>query len=78
MGDVSRRGVLLKYDQSPELGFWKKGSVCDNVAGAQDSSTLPPNIHRSMKLNIFISLMCRKLPLVFEKVVINANYAQLC
>jgi len=49
------------------LDWWKPGSSCDAVGG-QDSSTLPPGLTKESTPEIFIDLMCRKLPFAFEKV----------
>ncbi len=65
--DLSLKGIVTEYDGSTELGWWEKGSQCDAVGG-QDSSTLPPSITKNMTLDIFISLMCRSIPITFEKV----------
>ena len=66
VSDLDLKGIVTKYDGKTELGWWKKGSECDRVKG-QDSSTLPPMITKEHKLDVFISLMCRGLPMVFEK-----------
>ena len=66
--DIKNRGKILKYDTEPVLNFWEKGSKCDRVEGAWDSSTLPTNITKDMELDIFIALMCRKSLMVYEKV----------
>ncbi|TRY74958.1 hypothetical protein TCAL_08665 [Tigriopus californicus] len=66
VGDLSSKGVVTKYDGRDTLGWWAKDSVCDQVKG-QDSSTLPPGITKETVLDVFISLMCRGLPLQYEK-----------
>ena len=38
--------MLIRYDNSPTLNWWQKGSQCDSVVGAQDSATLPPNVDK--------------------------------
>ena len=49
------------------VGWWKEGSTCDKVKG-QDSSTLPPGLTREDKLDVFVDLMCRGMPMEFEQV----------
>ena len=44
-----------------------KDSECDKLGGF-DGATLPPGLDQSDTVQMFISLMCRKLDLVFEKV----------
>ena len=71
VSDIATRGQIVEYNNSPKLNFWKKGSKCDEVKGALDSSTYPTKITKDMDLNIFISLICRKSQLVYEKVSTN-------
>ena len=68
VGDIAKRGQIVEYNGSPTLNFWKMGSKCDVVNGALDSATLPTKITRDMELDIFISLICRRSKLVYEKV----------
>ena len=75
VSDIATRGQIVEYNNSPKLNFWKKGSTCDEVKGALDSSTYPTNITRDMDLSIFISLICRKSQLVYEKV--NKTYCNI-
>lgn len=77
IGDITKKGQVLEFDRSNRLGFWEKGSKCDNVLGSQDSSTLPPKITKDMNLEIFISLMCRKTPMVYEKVSLVTRASRL-
>ena len=68
IGDITKRGRILNYDTEPVLNFWEKGSKCDAIEGAWDSSTIPTKITKDMELDIFIALMCRKSLMVYEKV----------
>ncbi len=65
--DLALKGIVTEFNDSDTLGWWKEGSRCDAVGG-QDSSTLPPAITTNMTLDIFISLMCRSIPIKYEKV----------
>ena len=67
--DLGLKGIVTEYDGEKELNWWKKGSQCDAVKG-QDSSTLPPQIQKEQKLEIYIALMCRTIMMEFEKVKI--------
>jgi len=67
VGDITKRGRILNYDTEPVLNFWEKGSKCDAIEGAWDSSTIPTKITKDMELDIFIALMCRKSLMVYEK-----------
>ena len=74
--DMTKKGVVLKYDGKKTLDWWKKGSVCDKVKG-QDSSTLPPNLNEDMTLEIYIALMCRTINLKYEKDMEHAGIRTL-
>ena len=71
VSDIAKRGQIIEYNNSPTLNFWEKGSECDRVKGALDSATLPTKITRDMELDIFISLICRRSQLVYEKVILH-------
>ena len=66
MNDLSRKGWVSKFDGSPVLNWWKAGSECDEVGG-QDGGTLYPGTKKTDILQMFISLMCRKINLKYEK-----------
>jgi len=63
--DITMKGKIEEYDNSPTLNWWQPGSQCDSVVGAQDSATLPPGVGKT-PLTIFIALMCRKIQLHYE------------
>ena len=65
--EFCRKGWVEQFDGSSTLGWWKAGSSCDTVGG-QDGPTLPPGLDKH-PLEMFISLMCRKIKLEFEKEV---------
>lgn len=74
--DLGKKGWVSQYDGSAELGWWQKGSSCDKVGG-QDGGTLAPGAKKEDNLEMFIDLMCRKLPLKFEKEVEHAGLKSL-
>ena len=65
MKDLSKKGWVSQFDGSPVLNWWKAGSECDQVGG-QDGGTLYPGTQRTDSLQMFISLMCRKVELSYE------------
>jgi len=67
MSDLSKKGKVVEFDDSSVMGWWKPGSSCDSLEGQQDSSTLPPGWQRTDSMDMFISLMCRSISLVFEE-----------
>jgi len=66
MADLSKKGWVEEFDNSPTLNWWKAGSECDKLGG-QDSSTLPPGWEKTQSMDMFISLMCRRIKLNYEK-----------
>merc|ERR1712123_47745 len=66
MADLSKKGWVEEFDSSPTMNWWKPGSECDKLGG-QDSSTLPPGWERTQPMDMFISLMCRRMKLIYEK-----------
>lgn len=66
MSDLSKKGWVKEFDSSPVLNWWEKGSECDKLGG-YDGGTLPPGLGKEDSLDMFISLMCRRLELVYEK-----------
>lgn len=65
--DITKKGYMEEYDNSPNMNWWQPGSQCDSVVGAQDGATLPPGVSRNETLDIFIALMCRKILLEYEE-----------
>jgi len=66
MSDLSKKGWVKEFDSSPVMNWWQKGSKCDEMGGF-DGGTLPPGLEKEDSLDIFISLMCRRLNLEFER-----------
>jgi len=63
ISDLSKKGWVKEFDGKDTMGWWKEGSQCDKIGG-QDGGTLPPNVYtKDSTMEIFISLMCRKVKL---------------
>ena len=65
---------MYSWDDETELNFWKNdtGSMCNALRGT-DGSTFHPDIKRDETLYIFNRDLCRSLPLVYQKDVIDGN-----
>eukprot|EP00092_Neocalanus_flemingeri_P046420 GFUD01052219.1.p1 GENE.GFUD01052219.1~~GFUD01052219.1.p1 ORF type:complete len:595 (-),score=120.44 GFUD01052219.1:139-1923(-) len=72
MKDLSMKGWVEQFDSSTTLGWWEDGSTCDQVGG-QDGATLPPSVSQYQEMEMFISLMCRKINLQFEKITTHSE-----
>jgi len=66
MADLSKKGWVEEFDSSPNMNWWQPGSTCDKLGG-QDGATLPPGIMKTDPMDMFISLMCRRINLEYEK-----------
>lgn len=74
--DLDLKGVVTSYNNKDILNWWQEGSVCDQVRG-QDASTLPPGLNETSSFEVFIALMCRALPMKYEKDVEHAGIRTL-
>jgi hypothetical protein len=72
-GEGNRRGTITEFDHSPLLGSWKKDSACDTIRGRQDGITLPTMVTREDELDLFVPILQRAMPLVYEKVSFITN-----
>ena len=66
MAELSKKGWVEEFDSSPTMNWWQPGSSCDKLGG-QDGATLPPGIMKTDAMDMFISLMCRRINLEYEK-----------
>jgi len=66
MADLSKKGIVAEFDNSKTLNWWVPGSKCDQLGGS-DAATLPPSWTKTDSMDMFISLMCRRINLDFEK-----------
>ena len=57
---------MEEFDSSPTMNWWQPGSSCDKLGG-QDGATLPPGIMKTDAMDMFISPMCRRINLEYEK-----------
>ena len=64
--ELKRKGWVEQYNGDNQLHWWRPGTSCDRVGG-QDGGTLYPGARMEDDLQIFVSLMCRRIGLKFEK-----------
>jgi len=72
IADLAKKGWVQEFDGSSELNWWKPGSHCDKVGG-QDGATIYPGAKKEDDMEMFISLMCRKINLKYEQTVEHAG-----
>ena len=67
-------GKVYSWNNETDLTFWKNdtGSMCNAIQGT-DGSTFHPDVKKNETLHIFNRDLCRSLPLVYEKEVIDGN-----
>ena len=65
-------GKVYSWDDQTELDFWKNDSMCNAIKGT-DGSTFHPEIQRDETLHIFNRDLCRSLPMVYQKDVVESN-----
>ncbi|KAK2583551.1 hypothetical protein KPH14_009505 [Odynerus spinipes] len=70
-GDVTKYGLLDKWNGKKGLGHWSTPS-CDSVMGS-DGSIFPPHITKDTILKVFDKDLCRALPLTFQKEVMTSG-----
>ena len=71
LSDVSKKGWIQEFDGSRTLNWWQLDSRCEEVGG-HDGGTLPPDTFwgprdEEKEMDIFLSLMCRRLSLYYEQ-----------
>ena len=66
-GEGNARGSIVAFDGSPTLGQWREGSKCDLIQGRQDGMTFPLKTTRHHELDLFVPILQRAMPLVYEK-----------
>ena len=68
--ELTRKGWVEQYNGDTQLHWWRPGSSCDRVGG-QDGGTLYPGARTEDDLQIFVSLMCRRIGLKFEQKILH-------
>ena len=66
-------GKVHSWDDQTALDFWKNDTEYCNAITGTDGSTFHPEIERNETLHIFNRDLCRSLPLVYQKDVVEDN-----
>ncbi|XP_037817284.1 lysosome membrane protein 2 [Lucilia sericata] len=70
--DIHKFSIITQFNGKPSLDFWTDDE-CNRVDGS-DPSMFPPHMVETREpLNVFLQVLCRKIPLHFEKEVTIFN-----
>ncbi|XP_065368262.1 lysosome membrane protein 2 [Calliphora vicina] len=70
--DIHKFSIITQFNGKPSLDFWTDDE-CNRVDGS-DPSMFPPHLVETREpLNVFLQVLCRKIPLQFEKEVTLFN-----
>ncbi|KAH8401046.1 hypothetical protein KR009_002705 [Drosophila setifemur] len=70
--DINKFSIITQFNGMPQLDFWE-GDECNRIDGSEPSM-FSPNVLRSRgTVNVFLQVLCRKVPLNFEKEVTIYN-----
>ncbi|XP_039957518.1 lysosome membrane protein 2 [Bactrocera tryoni] len=70
--DIRKFSIITQFNGQPLLDFWSD-QKCNRVDGS-DASMFPPHILNTREdLQVFLQVLCRKIPLSFEKEVTILN-----
>ncbi|XP_037954964.1 lysosome membrane protein 2 [Teleopsis dalmanni] len=66
--DIRKFSTITQFNGMPTMDFWSEPE-CNRIDGS-DASMFPPYlIENRTQLNVFLQVLCRKVPLEFEKEV---------
>ncbi|XP_067629020.1 lysosome membrane protein 2 isoform X4 [Eurosta solidaginis] len=66
--DIRKFSIITQFNGQPSLNFWAE-EECNRIDGS-DATMFPPHILENREdLQVFLQVLCRKIPLTFEKEV---------
>lgn len=65
--DMNRLGQIVNFNGADRQGVWGSDE-CNRIEGSDGSQFPPPKVSRTARLFVYNRDMCRRLPLVFDKV----------
>lgn len=66
--DINKFSIITQFNGKPALDFWTDDE-CNRIDGSDPSMFPPHAVETREQLNVFLQVLCRKIPLVFEKEV---------
>ncbi|XP_052843672.1 LOW QUALITY PROTEIN: scavenger receptor class B member 1 [Drosophila gunungcola] len=70
--DITKFSVITQFNGMPQLDYWE-GEECNRIDGSEPSMFSPHLLQDRSTVNVFLQVLCRKVPLHFEKEVTIYN-----
>ncbi|XP_030558448.1 lysosome membrane protein 2 [Drosophila novamexicana] len=64
--DISKFSIITQFNGKPQLDFWQ-GDECNRIDGSEPSMFSPTELQTRNPVYVFLQVLCRKVPLHFEK-----------
>ncbi|KAH8261290.1 hypothetical protein KR044_006754 [Drosophila immigrans] len=64
--DISKFSIITQFNGKPQLDFWE-GDECNRIDGSEPSMFSPTLLQERSSVHVFLQVLCRKVPLHFEK-----------
>ncbi|XP_017070192.1 scavenger receptor class B member 1 isoform X1 [Drosophila eugracilis] len=70
--DINKFSIITQFNGMPKLDYWE-GEECNRIDGSEPSMFSPHLLQDRSTVNVFLQVLCRKVPLHFEKEVTIYN-----
>ncbi|EDX08652.1 scavenger receptor class B member 1 [Drosophila simulans] len=70
--DITKFSIITQFNGMPQLDYWE-GDECNRIDGSEPSMFSPHLLQDRSTVNVFLQVLCRKVPLHFEKEVTIYN-----
>ncbi|XP_030388548.1 scavenger receptor class B member 1 isoform X2 [Scaptodrosophila lebanonensis] len=64
--DIGKFSIITQFNGMPQLDYWE-GGECNRIDGSEPSMFSPNLLADRSDVNVFLQVLCRKVPLHFEK-----------
>ncbi|XP_060657270.1 scavenger receptor class B member 1 [Drosophila nasuta] len=64
--DINKFSLITQFNGKPQLDFWE-GDECNRIDGSEPSMFSPTLLQERSTVHVFLQVLCRKVPLHFEK-----------
>ncbi|XP_016977251.1 scavenger receptor class B member 1 [Drosophila rhopaloa] len=66
--DINKFSIITQFNGMPQLDYWE-GEECNRIDGSEPSMFSPHLLQDRSTVHVFLQVLCRKVPLHFEKEV---------